>query len=116
MHEHSVARHLLDVVEEHAREAGTERVVAVNLKMGEHSHIDGEILQFHFDALTAGTESPAEGARLRLQRVPMRFRCQDCHREYTPEGGDFHCPHCGATGELLDVGDELTVESIEVEP
>jgi len=114
VHELAVAEQLLKLVEEEAQRAGARRVVAVHLVLGEHSHIAEEALRFHFERLTS-QGSPAEGAQLRVRREPMRFRCLECDADYAPPAGDWRCPRCGEVGKLLDPGDELRVESLEVE-
>ena len=116
MHEHSIAQRLLEIVERHARGAGADRVLTVDLRVGDHSHIDGEILQTHFDHLAANGSGRASGAELRIERVPMRLRCDHCEHEYAPAVDHFRCPHCGSNGQLLDLGDEVRIERLEVEP
>lgn len=116
VHELAIAQHLAQVVESHAREAEADRVVAVDLKLGSQSHVDDDSLRFHFDLLTQDNGSLCEGAEIRVRRVPMRLRCASCGTDYTPEGADYRCPDCNGLGELQDVGDEITLEAIEVEP
>lgn len=116
MHELAIAQHLVQVVESHAREAEADRVVAVDLKLGSQSHVDDDSLRFHFDLLTQDDGSLAQGAEIRVRRVPMRLRCATCEADYTPEGADYRCPACGEVGQLQDVGDDLVLEAIEVEP
>ena len=114
MHELAVAVQLLQLVEAEARKAGARRVLAVHLVLGEHSHINEGALRFHFERL-AGWEGLASGAELRFRREPMRFRCHECDADYAPSVDDWRCPGCGRLGKLVDAGDELRVEDIEVE-
>ncbi len=116
MHELAMATHLVDLVEQHARQANAERVVAVDLVIGAQSHLVADSLQFHFDALAEANGSLARGASLRFRRVPMTLRCTGCGGEFAPRGQDFRCPKCGALGQVTERGDEITLESIEVEP
>ena len=112
MHELSIMTYLLDAVEKQAREEGARRVVAINLVLGERAGIDDSLL-FYFDLLTPGTL--ADGAKLNVRRTTMRFGCATCNQEYTPTGADFYCPACGQIGTLTANGDELTIESMEIE-
>jgi hydrogenase nickel incorporation protein HypA/HybF len=112
VHELSVAAQLIRLVEEHARRAGAQRVLAVHLALGEHSHLVGDALRWHFERLAAG--GLVAGASLHIRRISMRFRCDDCSADYTPGVEDWRCPQCGRVGRLLDAGDELLIESIEV--
>lgn len=116
MHELAMATHLVDLVEHHAQAANAERVVAVDLVIGAQSHLVEDSLQFHFDALAEANGGLARGANLRFRRVPMTLRCPGCEADYTPAGRDLRCPDCGALGTLTERGDEITLESIEVEP
>ena len=113
MHELSVAERLVRLVEEHARRAGARRVLTIAIRLGAHSHIAEEALRFYFQQLATG--GLAAGARLQIERVPMRSHCHACNAEYAPEAEDWRCPRCGRVGRLLDAGDELWVESLEIE-
>ena len=56
-----------------------------------------------------------EGARLEQRLVAARLRCEDCGQEWEPDVPAFRCPGCeSATVEFLG-GNELEVESIEIE-
>ena len=112
MHELSVMTYLLEAVEEKAREIGAERVVAINLVMGERASMFDDSLLFYFDMLTPGTR--AEGARLNVRRTPMRFHCAECGQDYSPVDDTFRCPQCRIVGQVTADGSELLIESIEV--
>jgi hydrogenase nickel incorporation protein HypA/HybF len=113
MHELSVTEHLLDITLEHARNANAERVLKINLVIGDLSSFVGESIQFYFDILSEGTK--AEKASLSISRIPAKVRCRPCHHEFTPEGMNWVCPRCGGFIEDVLSGREFYVESIEVE-
>ncbi|MGQ9468064.1 MAG: hydrogenase maturation nickel metallochaperone HypA [Anaerolineae bacterium] len=113
MHELSVTQSILDIALTHAQGAGASRILQISLAVGELSGIVGESVQFYFDFLSKGTI--AEGAELVFRHVPARFRCLDCGTEYEPNGTDWTCPQCGALQPIAVGGQELLVESIEVE-
>ena len=113
MHELSVTESLLDITLEHARKAKAQRVLTVNLVIGDLSSFVGESIQFYFNILSKGTE--AEKADLRISRIPARVRCKPCQHEFTPEGMNWLCPRCGGLIEEVISGREFYVESIEVE-
>ena len=60
-------------------------------------------------------ETVCEGARLELEVVPAVLRCRPCEREWTIDVPAFRCPHCGGSHVAVLAGNELEVESIEVE-
>ncbi len=113
MHEFSVMSYLLETVQEQAREHEARKVLAINLVIGERAGIVDDSLSFYFDMLTPGTV--AEGARLNVRRLPMRFYCDQCGAGYSPVGADFDCPTCRTTGRVTDDGSALLIESIEIE-
>ncbi len=99
-------------MEAKAREIGAERIVAINLVIGERASVFDDSLLFYFDMLTPGTR--ADGARLNVRRTPMRFHCAACDRDYGRAGDTFRCPDCGTVGQITRDGSELLIESIEV--
>jgi hydrogenase nickel incorporation protein HypA/HybF len=113
VHELPIVTHLLASVEVEASAAGATRVVAVNLVVGERAGVVYDSLRFYFDILTPGTV--ADGARLNVRRLPMRFRCARCADDYSPGPADFDCPRCGEVGGLTDGATDLLIESLEVE-
>lgn len=111
MHELAVTEGIVRVA---TGAAGGRRITAIDLRIGALSSFVDDSLQFYFDALSRGTT--AEGATLRFRRVPATALCLDCGASFPvapplPEG----CPGCGSGRLTVTGGDELQVESIEVE-
>lgn len=104
--------YLLETVEAKAEELGAQRVLAINLVVGERSSIVDDSMLFYFDMMAPGTL--AEGATLTMQRVPSAFYCKHCDATYHP-GTDFRCPACGTIGALTAVGSEFYIDTIEIE-
>jgi hydrogenase nickel incorporation protein HypA/HybF len=113
MHELSVTEELLNIVMQHADKAEAQRVLKINLVIGDLSTFAGESIQFYFDILSKGTK--AEEASLSISRIPARVRCRQCHDEFAPKETDWVCPRCGGPVEDIICGREFYVESIEVE-
>jgi hydrogenase nickel incorporation protein HypA/HybF len=114
MHELSVTQGVLDVVLNAAQEAGAERILAINLVIGDLSSIVDESVQFYFDFLSR--ETPAEGATLHFRREPGTVICHTCGHEFAASVPlKAVCPACA--GERLRVvgGNQFYVESIEVD-
>ena len=109
MHELSVSSAVLDTVLKHAE---GRRVTAVSLRVGHLRQVVPDSLAFYFELVSR--ETLCEGARLELQVVAARLRCEDCAREWDPEDAWFRCTGCGGPGQVI-AGNELEVESIEVE-
>jgi len=111
MHELSVASAVLDTVERHAE---NRKVLAVTLRIGHLRQVVPDSLRFYFEMVTRDTL--VEGARLEQVIVAARVRCDGCEEEWelerTPE---FRCPRCAVSQVAVIAGNELEVESIEVE-
>lgn len=113
MHELSATEQLLNLTLAHARQARAERVLKINLVLGDLSSFVGESIRFCFDILSKGTD--AENALLSISQKPARVRCQKCEDEFTPHERSWACPRCGGFIEEVVSGREFYVESIEVE-
>ena len=110
MHELSIAGAVLDVVERHA--AGR-RVTRVDLKVGHLRQVVPSALEFAFELVADGTV--ADGAELHMEEVPATVRCERCGAESVLEAFPPHCGECGALDVELRGGDELLVDSLELE-
>jgi hydrogenase nickel incorporation protein HypA/HybF len=113
MHELSVTQSVLDIALAHADRAGAKRVLVIDLVIGELASILDDSVQFYWDMIAKGTA--AEGARLRFTRLPLELRCTDCGRVFAPDADSFGCPECSSSRVRVSQGEELRVESIEVE-
>lgn len=112
MHELSVTQSVLDIALAHAERAGANRIVRIDIAVGELSGIIGESVQFYFDFVSKNTL--AEGAELVFRKVPAQFRCKACGSVYEPGDSDWTCPVCEELLPEAVGGRELSVESIEV--
>jgi hydrogenase nickel incorporation protein HypA/HybF len=111
MHELSVAGAVLDTALRHAE---NRRVLAVSLRIGHLRQVIPDSLAFYWDIVSRDTL--AEGARLEQVVVPARLRCGGCEQEWDMEGTpEFRCPRCAVGQVKVIAGDELEVDSIEVE-
>jgi hydrogenase nickel incorporation protein HypA/HybF len=109
VHELSVSEAVLDTV---LRHAGGRRVTRVDLKVGALRQVVPESLEFYFGIVTRDTL--CEGALLAQELEPARVRCPDCGAERELDLPLFLCEVCGSGCEVV-AGDELMVESIELE-
>jgi hydrogenase nickel incorporation protein HypA/HybF len=112
VHEFSIAEGALRVVTEHLRARRATRVHSVTLRVGALSGVVPDALTFAFDALARDT--PAAGARLVIEEVPVACYCAACAHEFAAEPGCYHCPACGTLSTEVRRGQELDVMSLEV--
>lgn len=114
MHELAVTQSILDIVVRHAQQANAQRILAINLTIGELTGFVDQSIQFYFDFLSKDTL--AQGAEIRFERVPARVRCHVCAAEYIPPDSRlWTCPECDALGGEIVAGREFSVASIEIE-
>jgi hydrogenase nickel incorporation protein HypA/HybF len=104
---------MLNMAIQTAEAQGATRVLALNAKIGEWSTVEPDALQFGFEVLRAGTI--ADGAELRIVRIPVACTCKDCGNAFQPQEGILICLECGSRSLTLDSGRELALESIEIE-
>ena len=110
MHELSLSGAIVKTVEKHAE---GRRVTVVNLRVGSLRQVVPDTLAFSFQFVARGTV--CEGARLEQELVRASLRCNACAHEWPIEVPAFRCPACGTSDVAVASGDELLVESIEVE-
>ena len=110
MHELSIADAVVTIAREHAR---GRRVTRVDVKIGRLRQVVPDALGFAFELVAAGTE--VEGAELRVEHVPVRVRCARCEIESEAPEFPLACAGCGSVHVDVVAGDELLVESLELE-
>jgi hydrogenase nickel incorporation protein HypA/HybF len=113
MHEMSIARSIIEIVEETLREEPGVRVERVVVRVGRLVAVVPDALAFSYDAITEGT--PLAGSALVIEEIPVCVRCNTCHRVSTLEDFVFRCAHCEGTALTTLSGNELVVGRIEVE-
>ncbi len=113
MHELAITQSMVDLVLEEASKVGAKKVERINLVIGDMSGIVGDSVQFYFEFLSKGTV--AQGAELRFKNTPTQARCRDCGELFKLKEFDWCCPGCGKSNMEIVAGNELYVDSIEVE-
>ncbi len=109
MHEVSIAEEMLEIIHKRASEEGIQKVIAINLKIGEYSGVFPDSLKFAFEVLSKGKIT--EGANLNIEMVSPSFSCQKCKRIINLDND--RCPHCGSEEIKVSGGNELQILSFE---
>ncbi|MFQ6074934.1 MAG: hydrogenase maturation nickel metallochaperone HypA [Candidatus Bathyarchaeia archaeon] len=123
VHEFSTMQSILGTILKVAEEHGAERVVEVNLEIGELTFLNPEQLRFSFEVLSEKTI--AEGAVLNIERIRTKIRCLDCGYEGPSkyDGPEYHtldipvflrCGRCGGISVKITAGRECNVKDIKV--
>jgi hydrogenase nickel incorporation protein HypA/HybF len=110
MHELSIAESVVDIA---CRHAGERRVVLVELKVGHLRQVVPSALAFAFELVAQGTV--VEGAELVLEEVPAAGLCRDCGRKTALPDFPLQCTDCGGFNIEVIEGEELRVDSLELE-
>lgn len=113
MHELALAQSIIDTVNKAVQNHLGARVLEVRVRIGELTDVVPDSLQFGFESLIADT--PMAGAKLEIERVPIRGKCSQCGREFEIEDYIFICPDCFSTDIAMLKGDELEIVDISVE-
>lgn len=113
MHELAITEGIIRAAVPAAEAQGASRILEIRLKIGELSGVFPEYIQEYFDAASAGTI--AEGAALRVERIPVKIRCRACGRESEISRDNICCPSCGGTDLQLLAGREYFVDSLVAE-
>ena len=110
MHELSIAESVVRIAERHA--AGR-KVTAVELKVGYLRQVVPTALDFAFELVAQGTT--VEGARLVIEDVTAAGTCRSCGERSEFAELPFMCSACGGFDIQVTQGEELQVESLELE-
>lgn len=113
MHEVSIARSLLKIIEDETKKHGVSRVTRVCVRIGTLASIVPEALTFSFEVISERTV--AEGAALDIEVVPARGQCQGCNEDFEVDSFFFVCPKCGVIASEIICGKELEISHIEAE-
>jgi hydrogenase nickel incorporation protein HypA/HybF len=110
MHELSIAEAVVDIAVRHAR---GRPVAAVHLKVGHLRQVVPPALEFAFELVSQGT--PVEGAELSMEVVPAAGRCRGCGADTPLLAFPLACRECGGLDVEVRQGEELRVDSLELE-
>ncbi len=105
MHELSIAEAVLAIAERHAR---GRQLTRVEVAVGHLRQVVPSALEFAFELLAPGVE-------LEIVDVPAAGSCRACGRESRLDGFPLICPACGSAEREVVAGEELRVESLDVE-
>jgi hydrogenase nickel incorporation protein HypA/HybF len=113
MHELSVAQALVEQVEGLAARHGAAGVHLIRVRIGPLAGVVPDLLATTFPLAAAGTI--CERARLDLAEAPVRVRCRTCGAESEARPNKLVCGACGDWHTELVSGDEMILETIELD-
>jgi hydrogenase nickel incorporation protein HypA/HybF len=113
MHEMSIAQSILKIALNEAQKNGARKLRVVRIRAGALRGIVPEQLSFFFQFITKDT--PAEGASLDVETVPIKGKCKPCEHVFMVQNFEFVCPQCKSKDVDVVEGMELAVKEIEIE-
>lgn len=114
MHEMSIVQTLLEQIESEVERSGhTGRILSVHLVVGRLSGVHVDSLRFAFELLSPDTA--VGDAELTIDQPRAELACQDCHTVHPTDELASHCPNCGSAHVLIQGGQQLLLQSIELE-
>ena len=111
MHELVIVEGILEAVIPAVEKYEVERIETIRLKIGEMSGIVPSCINEYFEIAAKGTI--AEGAKIEIERIPIRITCPDCGYEGVISKGQYRCPACDGAGFRIISGREYYVDSVE---
>jgi hydrogenase nickel incorporation protein HypA/HybF len=110
VHELSLASAIAAIAADHAR---GRRVARVDVRVGALRQVVPDVLTFAFALVAEASE--LEGAELAIEHVPARLACRGCGAETRASAFPLLCGSCGSADVDVVAGDELLVESLELD-
>jgi hydrogenase nickel incorporation protein HypA/HybF len=110
MHELAIADSVVSIACRHAR---GRPVTRVQLRVGYLRQVVPSALSFAFELVAQGTE--VEGAELVMEAIPPAGVCRDCGEHTSLPEFPLQCRRCAGLNVEVTQGEELLVESLELE-
>ena len=113
MHELGVVFHIMDSLEEVAKENDVTQIQSVTIEVGEVSAVIPHYLTDCWD--WAIKKRPLlTGCQMKVEILHAVTYCEGCNTEYGTVAHGRICPNCGSEKTWLLKGNELNIKEIEV--
>jgi len=107
MHELRIAQEIINITQREMFARKLNKISKIGLKIGALSGIDPEALSFGFEASIVDSE--LAGARLEIEFIPVKGRCNSCQADFEIDDFVFICPKCGSSDITVSEGEELNI-------
>lgn len=112
MHELSLARSILRIIEQARAQDPFDRVNVLRITVGALAGVEIAALRFGLEAMAPST--PLAGARIRIDEIPARGWCPDCAQAVEVRSRLDACGRCGGGLCAVTGGDALRVAELTV--
>ena len=111
MHELSLIKNLLSLLDKEIASADVKDVKVIYLEVGRLRYIVEEIMQSAFKHIPK--HDKLKNAELKLEVLPVKLLCKDCNKESQIDDNVFKCLHCNSNNVDILSGKEFILKSIE---
>ncbi|MFD3157452.1 hydrogenase maturation nickel metallochaperone HypA [Haloimpatiens sp. FM7330] len=113
MHELAVTQSIINISSEEAVKHNVKTVKEIRIHVGELSGLIPECIQYYFNI--ASKDTIVEGALLKIKKMPIKIKCNECGHINVIKKGEYSCPKCNSYNIKIIGGNEFFIESLEVE-
>ena len=114
MHELSIVEALIEQVKREIERSGHGgRIQRLDLRVGRLSGVNCDSLRFAFELLS--TDTILERAEIHIDQPKAVTHCHDCDAKVELDELEIKCPKCDSPNITIEGGQELLLESIELE-
>jgi len=113
MHELPVTKSILNICEEEVKKHGMEKVLAVNIRVGELTGLVPSGIEYYFDIIAKGTV--AQGAKINIKKIPINIECKDCGESFECKKGIYNCINCSSHNIKITGGREFLIDTLEMD-
>ncbi len=113
MHEYTIGKSIMDTLINLKKQYPNKRITKVTIIAGKLRQILPQALFFYLDILKKDTEFSK--IEFIYKEKPVKIKCNKCNKISKINELEFLCPLCGNYDIKVISGNELLIESIEVE-
>ena len=113
MHELSIAKSIIQIIENSVASDFNKKIVKVHLNIGKLSGIEIDALTFSFSLISKNTI--LQHAELAINNINGLAKCRKCGNSFEINSYGIPCPNCGDYDMDIMQGKEMKVMQITVE-
>ncbi|MFH1855646.1 MAG: hydrogenase maturation nickel metallochaperone HypA [Candidatus Omnitrophota bacterium] len=112
MHELTITKNLISVLEKETVSHEIGKVKNVYLEVGKMRYIVPEIMNASFENMPKCEK--LKGAKLKIKILPIMIQCVNCKKEFELDEYEDFCRSCNSKGNTCIIsGDEFNLKGIE---
>ena len=112
MHEYPITKRIIEIAETFAKKNNANEVKLINLVVGDYSGYVASSIDLYFEIIAE--DSLCKNAKLNIERVVPKLKCNECGNLFIREPFSFQCPNCNGEGSPKKIGKEFYIKSIEI--